>query len=223
MIITIDGPVASGKSTVSRMVAHRLGYYYICSGLLYRSLAYLLVNKYGYTHETIAHATQADVVSCFDPIRFSYCYDENIQEHVFFDNEDITSFLKERYIDTVSSLVSVNTFARQAIMHMQRAIAMKKNVVIDGRDVGSVVFPDADIKFFMTASIEVRAERWRKDQEKYGNYFSLDQAIASIAERDSRDENRSIAPLIVPQDAVVIDTSSLTIQQTVDVMITVVG
>lgn len=223
MIITIDGPVASGKSTVSRLVAQKLGYYYLCTGLLYRALAYVLVNKCGYTVETIAHPHMDDIKYCFDPKLFVYHYDEHSREQIFFDGVDITPHLKDSFMDKVTSIVSVNEQVRTAVTAIQRAIALDHNVITDGRDVGSVVFPHAEFKFFITASVLVRAERWRKDQEKYGNHLPVDQAIAIITDRDDRDKNRTIAPLIIPTDAIVIDTSALTIQQTVDKMMRFIG
>ncbi|HLC07379.1 MAG TPA: (d)CMP kinase [Candidatus Babeliales bacterium] len=219
MIITIDGPVASGKSTVSRILAQKLGYYYLCSGLLYRALGYVLVNRYGYTLETIAEPSQEDIKHCFDPQKFSYHYDAHTQERIFFDNKDITAHLKDRFIDKIASIVSVNVRVRYAVTQLQRDIASKSDIVTDGRDVGSVVFPDAHVKFFITASVDVRAERWRKDQEKYGNHFSVDEAIAAITDRDDRDKNRTIAPLIIPDNAIVIDTSDLNVEQAVEQMI----
>lgn len=219
MIITIDGPVASGKSTVSRMLAHKLRYYYLCSGLLYRALGYLLINKYGYTLETVGNPQEEDIMSCFDSHKFLYQYASDTQERIVFDGVDITVQLKERFMDKVASIVSVNEQVRTAVTQIQRDIASEYNVVTDGRDVGSVVFPHAEYKFFITATVEVRAARWRKDQEKYGNHFSVDEAIAIITDRDERDKNRTIAPLIVPEGAIVIDTSDLDIEQTIDAML----
>lgn len=219
MIITIDGPVASGKSTVSRMLAHKLGYYYLCSGLLYRALGYLLINKYGYTLETVGNPQAEDIMSCFDSHTFLYQYAPDTQERIVFEGVDITAQLKERFMDKVASIVSVNEEVRNAVTHIQREIASEYNVVTDGRDVGSVVFPRAEYKFFITASVEVRAARWRKDQEKYGNHFSADEAVTIITDRDERDKNRTIAPLIVPESAIVIDTSHLDIEQTIDAML----
>lgn len=218
LIITIDGPVASGKSTVSRMLANNLGYYYLCSGLLYRALGYLLINKFFYTQETIGNPRAEDIKACFDGQKFSYQYNKETQEHIFFEDQDITVHLKERLIDKITSLLSVNEQVRAAVTTMQRDIAHNHNIVTDGRDVGSVVFPHADVKFFITASVEVRAERWRKDQEKYGNNLTLSQAAALITDRDNRDKNRTIAPLIVPKDGIVIDTSALNIQQAVTIV-----
>lgn len=219
MIITIDGPVASGKSTVSRMLAQTLGYYYLNSGALYRALGYLLVNMCGYTEKSIAHPTTEDIKSCCDPHRFSYQYDVQHQERIFFDGVNITPYLKDRMMDKIASIVSVNEQVRKAVTEMQRDIVRKHDVVTDGRDVGSVVFLHAEVKFFITASVDVRAQRWKKDQEKYGNHVSYEEAVILITDRDNRDMQRTIAPLIVPSGAIVIDTSDLTLDQTMAKMI----
>jgi CMP/dCMP kinase len=218
MIITIDGPVASGKSTVSRILADQLEMYYLCSGLLYRAVAYLLVNHCGYSPETLLNIRIEDIMECTDSAKLRYDYDPLSQERVFFDHGDITPYLKDKFIDLVTSIVSVNKDVRNAVTAMQRDIASRYSIVTDGRDVGSVVFSNADVKFFVTASVAIRAERWRKDQERYNNYVSIDEAVALITERDERDKNRTIAPLIIPDDAIVIDTSDLTIEQTIEKM-----
>jgi len=219
MIITIDGPTASGKSTVSRILADKLAFYYVCSGLIYRAIAYLLVNRYGYTPETLPAVKAEDLAQCTDLQRLQYSYDQLSQERIFFDQEDITIFLKDKFIDHVTSIVSVNKDVRSAVTTIQRTIANDYDIVIDGRDVGSVVFPNAQVKFFVTASVAVRAERWRKDQERYGNHIVLEEAIKLISDRDERDRTRTIAPLVVPKNAIIIDTSELTIQQTIEKML----
>jgi CMP/dCMP kinase len=218
MIITIDGPVASGKSTISRILADKLEYYYICSGLLYRAIAYILVDRYGYTPETLSSVKAEDLAECVNPKRLQYSYDGLSQERIFFDHADVTTYLKDKFIDNITSLVSVNKDVRKAVTLLQHAIADDHNVVIDGRDVGSVVFPNARIKFFVTASVGVRAQRWRKDQERYNHHVVLDEAVKLITERDERDKNRAIAPLVVPEHAIIIDTSLLTIEQTIKKM-----
>lgn len=219
MIITIDGPVASGKSTVSRMLAHELGYYYLCSGLLYRALSYLLITVRGYTLQTLDQVTQKDIDYCLDNGQFSYRYDAHNGEHIFFADKNITPYLKDRLIDTVASIISVRPEVRHAITEVQHTISSCHDIVTDGRDVGSVVFPRAEYKFYVTASVEIRAQRWRKDQEKYGNHVSHQEAIAAITDRDERDKNRAIAPLIVPKNAIIIDTSDLNVEQTVKKML----
>jgi len=218
MIITIDGPVASGKSSVSRILADKLDYYYVCSGLIYRAVAYLLVNRFGYNPETLVLIKHEDLAQCTDRTRLKYSYDGLSQERIFFDHEDITVYLKDKFIDQITSIVSVNKDVRKAVTALQRDIADNHDMVIDGRDVGSVVFPHAQIKFFLTASVDVRAERWRKDQERYNHHVSHDEAVVLITERDERDKNRVVAPLVIPKNAIIIDTSDLNIQQTVEKM-----
>lgn len=219
MIITIDGPVASGKSTLSRILAHTLHCYYLNSGLLYRALSYLLITDRGYTIDNLNGVSQKDIEYCLNAARFSYRYDVQNQERIFFENIDITAHLKDRVIDKAASIISAKPEVRHAITLLQRSIADNYSIVTDGRDVGSVVFPHAACKFYVTASIEVRAMRWRKDQEKYGNSVSQQDAVNAITDRDERDKNRTIAPLIVPEGAVIIDTSALTVEQTVEKML----
>jgi len=218
MIITIDGPAASGKSTIGRILAQKLGYYYLCSGLLYRALGYLLMYNCSYTIETVADPLPEDIARCFDTSRFFYCYDKQTQKHVFFDNVDITPYLKDKCIDKISSIISANHIVRSAVATLQHCIAFKHDVVVDGRDSGSVVFPYAKFKFFVTAVLDVRAERWRKDQEKYDHYFSHDQAELIITERDNRDKSRTV----FSHDAITIDTSDFTIEQSVKKMMEII-
>jgi cytidylate kinase len=219
MIITIDGPSASGKSTVGRELAKQLHFYYVYSGLLYRALAYLLINKRAYKHEQLKSPTQEDITQLLDPKKFVYRYDDQERERIFFENQDITPFLKDSFIDQAASIVSTNEHVRSALRGVQHLIARSYDLVVDGRDAGSIVFPQAEYKFFLTASPEVRAERWRLQQLKLGEQFSEQEARIRIGERDKRDKTRDIAPLIIPQDAIVVDNSSLTIKETVDKML----
>lgn len=216
MIITIDGPTASGKSTAARSIAKKLGYYYLYTGLLYRALAYLLMHHYSYTLDTIANPdlTQADLL--LDPHRFNYRYSSQDGEQIFFDTINITDYLKGDVIGQAASILSTNPAIRERLNGLQRAIAHEQNVVIDGRDSGSVVFPHADKKFFLTAGEQVRAERWRTLQRKRGINCSFNEALDFIHTRDERDSNRSIAPLKIPEGAVVIDNSDLSSQETIE-------
>lgn len=214
MIITIDGPVASGKSTVARSIAKELGIFYINSGMLYRALAYLLHVHYHKNAETIHLATPEEVKTVLDPARFAYFYAEG-NETVSFDGVDITAHLKSPVIDRLASLVSTNEYVRGYIDTLQRIISFDHSVIIDGRDAGSMVFPDAEYKFFLTASSETRAKRWQVQQDKQGNAISYAQALAAIKERDMRDSQRAFAPLIVPEGAIVIDEDGFSIAQIV--------
>jgi CMP/dCMP kinase len=219
IVITIDGPSASGKSTIARMLAKKLHYYYVCSGLLYRALAYLLINKYGYTELTV-HTINADhIAECFDSHVFTYTYDDTQQERILFENKDITNYLKDSFIDRVTSITSTNVYVRHCVTQLQHTLAQEHDIVIDGRDVGSAVFPQAQVKFYLTASITVRAQRWMNDQNKRGHSYCLQEAIEKINDRDNRDKEREIAPLIIPDGAIIIDNSTLDIQETLNNMI----
>ncbi len=222
MIITIDGPTASGKSTVARHLAKSLGYYYIYSGLLFRALAYVLINEHGYKEDDLRNPRVEDLEHSFGPEHFFYQYSDQFQERVFFNEIDITPHLKSSIIDRSSSILSTSKRVRNRIADLQRDIARDYSVVVDGRDAGSVIFPGADLKFFLTASVAVRAERWRQVQAKHGDDFTIDQSIEQINERDNRDRQRSIAPLTVSDDAIMIDNSDLTQQQTFEKMLALV-
>lgn len=213
MIVTIDGPSASGKGVTARRLAQELGCFYLNTGLLYRAIGYLLVNKFNYTHEQLGAPSAADVQKCADDILYTYTTGE--REKIIVDDVDITQQLKDQAVDTYASVVSTNSAVREAVVTIEREVAQKHNVVVDGRDSGSAVFPQAEHKFFLTASLEVRAQRWQKEQLAQGKEFSLEEVRVAIAERDERDSERVLAPLVIPTGAEKIDNSELTIEQTV--------
>lgn len=214
MIITIDGPTASGKSTVARELAQQLHLFYIASGLLFRGLAYLLATHKKYTLDTIIDASPNDIQEMFNATLFSYEYDSN-GEHIFFHNQEITQHLKSSTVDQLASVLGKNVNARAAILEYIRHLAHAHYIIIDGRDCGSVMFPHAKFKFFLTASLDVRAQRWQQMQKKLGAHITLDEAKKCIAQRDERDSTRDVAPLIVPKDAWIIDSSDKTQQEVV--------
>lgn len=215
MIITIDGPAASGKSTVARMIAEQLDFYYLNTGLLYRAVTYILIKKHSYTQETLKAVQAEDIAQCVDMNRFFYSYTPQEGSTVLYDTVDITRFLKDPLIDQNVSLISPQPLVREALSHLQRAIAKDHDVIVEGRDVGSVVFPHADYKFFLTASLEVRAQRWRRYQEKKGNIYSLQEAQERVEERDHQDQTRAHSPLVVPANAIIVDSSDITLQESV--------
>jgi len=214
MIITIDGPAASGKSTAARMLAKELGFYYINTGLLYRAIAYLLINKCAYKENQLRDPDPLDLKEYIDPEKLVYDFDKDFKEQIIFEGENITPFLKTSFIDKGASIVSTNGMVRELLLEIQRVAAQRFNVVAEGRDTGSVVFPEADVKIFLSASLKVRAERWRQEQEKKGNPYSQEDAKNIIDDRDRRDKERAIAPLTIPDDAIFIDNSKLDIDQT---------
>lgn len=216
MIITIDGPVASGKSTIACMLADRLKFFCLYSGMLYRAVAYILIHDFDYTVQTISNALEEYIKAAIDPTRFSYLSGGKI----LFDSKDITNLLKSPDIDLASSLLALSPDVRKLLTKYQRMLVEKVDAVVEGRDTGSVVFPDANIKFYLTASPEIRAKRYKEYQQAKRVSISIDEALKIIQDRDKRDKERKISPLIVPEGAIVIDNSFLTIEQTLALMLT---
>ena len=212
MIITIDGPSASGKSSLAKLMAQKLGLIHLNSGLLFRAVAYILITYFDYNEETLIYVTKEDIDKIFSR-DFDYISDDG-KGRIIYDNRDLTPFLKSSQIDQGASLVSTVPYVRETLLKFQRDFAKTNFLVADGRDLGSVVFPNANFKIYLTASPEVRAERWRKAQLEKGKKYSSEQALDEITVRDKRDQERSLAPLITPKDAVIIDNSNMSLGDT---------
>lgn len=216
MIITIDGPTASGKSTVAELLAKKLGFYYLNTGALYRAVAYLLVTRCGYTEESLVQVKEQDVRLCVDLNLLMYSYSAQDNWKVYYNKIDITPYLKDCSVDRYVAVISPIPFVRLLVTEVQHAFAKKFNTIIEGRDSGSVVFPHADFKFYLTADLQVRALRWQADQQKRGNVFTLEEAIKAVEERDIKDLSRHNSPLIIPVDAHSVDSSNLSLEATVE-------
>jgi len=216
MIITIDGPTASGKSTIARALAEKLHFYYLSSGILFRAVAYALLQN-GYTYDQFKSLTSKDIASYLHQL--AYHYSAVQKEYILFDGNNITPFLKTSDIDRGASIIALNKHVRTLLVKLQRKIAQEHDIVIEGRDSGSVVFPRADIKFYVTASSAVRSRRWQHDQKNKGKKFTLKESASAIKERDMRDSSRKIAPLIIPKEAVRVNTTSRTLQEVVALML----
>lgn len=213
MIITIDGPVASGKSTVARLLAEKLNYLYINSGLFFRAIAYQLI-KEGCTIEQLSLVSEQELHEKIEPDEIFYSFDGH-SESVHYKSSNITPFLKHASMDQAASIIATNPAVRTVVLQLEHALAQKHNVVIDGRDTGSVVFPNAERKIFLTADLDTRTRRWLELQVKLGKTMPFDIAKEEIKTRDGRDRNRTIAPLTIPQNALIIDSSNLSIAQVV--------
>jgi cytidylate kinase len=215
MIITIDGPVASGKSSVARALAHKLNFYYLYTGLLYRAVAYIVLTegrlRNPLTEEAVRAITTEDLGFVSQLV---YRYHDNAP-HIAYRGIDITSYLCDAAYEQPASLLSANPNVRAALLEFQRTVARAHDVIADGRDCGSVVFPHADIKFFLTADVDTRARRLWNDQTRNQGTASFEDIKQGLIKRDERDQHRAIAPLIVPEGAVVIDSSHLTFEQTI--------
>ena len=220
MIITIDGPAASGKSSAAQALAQKLGFYYINTGFLYRAVTYCLSALHDYKREDLKAVNKADLAVCLDPQRLIYSYNSETGPRVAYDGQDITSHLKDLEIDVRVALISPQPDVRHALCHFQRSVAQTKNIVVDGRDLGSVVFPYADYKFYLTASLSVRAARWQKDQQKRGNIFTLQEAEECLNDRDMHDSSRLYSPAVMATDAITIDSSDLNFKEMLDQFLT---
>jgi len=209
MIITIDGPVASGKSSIAKVLAKELNMYYLYTGMLYRAVAYVLSQE---------KHTQDDL-SWIKNISYTY---EDGAPHVFFNGEEITDKLNHFSLDQKASIVSADKNVRVALLDLQRDIAKENDVIADGRDCGSVVFPNADFKFYLTASVDARVKRVMNDVVRGECIKNIEEIKKEIIERDKRDSERNVAPLAIPQSAIVIDSSDLTFDETVQEFLLVV-
>ncbi len=217
MIITIDGTVASGKSTIARELADELGIFYLHTGLFYRALAYAVAQQTNQDLEAFTKAaealTQADLQSITS--RLTYTVEDN-RPHMVLDGTNVTGELNDADLDKFASIISQHAPVRDHLNTLFQSVAEReKSLVADGRDCGSVIFPDADHKFFLTAEVGVRAERYISDQKRLAGGADLEKVILMIEERDERDFNRDVAPLKVPEGGVVIDNTSMTKDETV--------
>lgn len=216
MIITIDGPVASGKTSIARAVAQKLGYTYLATGMLYRAIAYVLVDRYRYDEVKLRNPDAHDI----DIVAEHLVYENQADgPHVLYGPDDITLYLKTPTIDTSSSLLATTPYIHQVLLALQRSIAQGKNIVIESRDAGTTVFPNAECKIFLTASNQERARRWQQDQAKRGTIISLEHACQLISERDTRDTMRPVSPLVCAKDAHVVDSTNVSFDEVVRIIV----
>jgi cytidylate kinase len=202
LIIAIDGPVGSGKSTLARRVAEMMGYVYIDTGAMYRALALKALRRglsFDDTDQLVALARETRI-----DLRA-----QDGTQRVILDGEDVTTAIRTPDVSQAASKVAVVPGVRKVLVAEQRRAGEQGGVVMEGRDIGSVVFPDAGLKIFLTASPEVRAERrWREHQQK-GEAIDLARTLEEIRERDQRDRERSASPLVRAPDAVVVDSTAM--------------
>jgi len=203
LIIAIDGPAGAGKSSVSRALARKLGFIYLDSGAMYRALALYLLEK------GADIKNNRRVISCLKDVEITF---DNDRIHL--DSRDVSDFIRTPQIDAASSAVSRIPAVRDRLTELQRKIGEKGDIVAEGRDIGSVVFPEADFKFFLTASPEERARRRMVQMEETGkNIINFEIILQQIKKRDKADSIRAIAPLIAADDALVIDSTDLSFDE----------
>ncbi|MCI5517767.1 MAG: (d)CMP kinase [Roseburia sp.] len=206
--IAIDGPAGAGKSTIAKLVAKEKGYIYVDTGAMYRGLAIHFIKK-GIKPEE----TEKIIEACKDA-EVSIGYEDGAQQ-IYLNGENITSMLREEEVGNMASMSSAVPEVRAKLLDLQRNLAKEKDVVMDGRDIGTHVLPDADVKVYLTASVECRANRRYKELTEKGIECNFDEIAKDIMERDTRDMNREIAPLKQAKDAVFVDSSDMTIEEVV--------
>ena len=215
--IAIDGPAGAGKSTLAKALARELGYCYVDTGAIYRTVAYFL-DLLGVSPK------DADGVERYlDELTINIEYDEEGKQHMIMNGMDVSGEIRTQDISQKASLVSAYPVVREMLLDMQRDVAKKNNVIMDGRDIGTVVLPKADVKIFLTASVEVRAKRRYDELIEKGQKAVLSQIRKEIEQRDYQDTHRPIAPLKMARDSVKLDTSDLDIPGVLAAMKKIIG
>ncbi len=215
--IAIDGPAGAGKSTIAKTLAKELGYYYVDTGAIYRTVAYFM-DLLGISPKDVD-----GVERYIDELTVEIEYDEDGKQHMLMNGMDVTDDIRTQDISQKASLVSAHAVVRDVLLDMQRDVAKKHNVIMDGRDIGTVVLPKADVKIFLTASPEVRAKRRYDELIAKGQKAELPTILKEIQQRDYQDTHRPIAPLKMAKDSVKVDTSDLDIQGVLAAIKKIVG
>ena len=203
--VAIDGPAGAGKSTIAKRLARELGFYYVDTGAIYRTVAYFM-DLLGISPKDVD-----GVERYIDELNIGLEYDEVGTQHMLMNGMDVTDDIRTPDISQKASLVSAHAVVREVLLDMQREVARNYNVIMDGRDIGSVVLPKAQVKIFLTASAEVRARRRYEELQAKGSHDSYEKVLKELQQRDYQDSHREIAPLKQAKDAIKVDTRELDI------------
>ena len=214
--IAIDGPAGAGKSTIARRLAKELGFYYVDTGAIYRTVAYFM-DLLGISPKDVD-----GVERYIDELTITIEYDEEGAQHMIMNGMDVTGDIRTQDISQKASLVSAHRVVRDVLLEMQRDVAKRHNVIMDGRDIGTVVLPKANVKIYLTADPQVRAKRRYDELIAKGQKADLPRILKEIQQRDYQDTHREIAPLKQAKDAVLVDTSELDIDGVVAAIRTIV-
>lgn len=214
--IAIDGPGGAGKSTVARAVAKQLGFIYVDTGAIYRAIGLKFVR-------TGKSFTNENIISVLPGTELSLTHIDG-EQHIIIDGEDVSSLIRTQEKSSAASKVSAVPEVRAFLLDLQRDIARKNNVIMDGRDVGTVILPNAEVKIFLTANVEVRARRRHRELMAKGleTPDTFERVLKEVAERDKADSERATAPLKPAEDAVLVDTSDMDFEQSVQTVINII-
>ena len=207
--IAIDGPAGAGKSTIAKELAKRLGYIYVDTGAMYRAMA-LYFLRLGF-----AATDQVAIAGACQKVKVAIEYKDGMQQ-VILNGKNVTSFLREEAVGRMASAISIYPEVRLKLVELQRELAKTNDVIMDGRDIGTYVLPDADIKIYLTASVKARADRRYLELKEKGIKSDYDEIKRDMEERDERDKNREFAPLRQAEDAVLIDSSNQNIEEVIN-------
>lgn len=210
--VAIDGPAGAGKSTIAKLVAKEKGYIYVDTGAMYRGLAIHFLDKGIQPQET------EKVIEACKNAEVTIAYEDAVQ-HVYLNGKDISSRLRNEEVGNMASVTSAIPEVRKKLLELQQNLAKTQNVIMDGRDIGTCVLPHADVKVYLTASVETRAKRRYQELREKGEDCNLEEIAHDIEERDRRDMMREIAPLKQAEDAVLVDSSDMTIAEVVKTIV----
>lgn len=214
--IAVDGPAGAGKSTIAKRVAKKMNLVYVDTGAMYRAMAVFLVRNHISPEETdriTEKCREADITIRYD----------NGEQVVLLGGENVNPLLRTEETGRMASAISVNPAVRRKLVELQQQLGKSSDVIMDGRDIGTCVLPDADVKIFLTAGSGVRAKRRYEELQEKGEECSLEEIEKDIIERDRRDMTREISPLRQAEDAVLVDTSEMTIEDVIDTIIKICG
>lgn len=212
--VAIDGPAGAGKSTIAKAAAKELGFIYVDTGALYRAIAYNAVTK-GVIDDT------QKIIDMLTDTNVELKYVDGVQA-VYLNGDDVSAYIRTPEISMGASKVSAIPQVREFLLNLQRDIAQKNNVIMDGRDIATVVLPNADVKIFLFASPECRAQRRYKELMEKGEDVTLEDVLADVNQRDYQDSHRDIAPLKPSEDSVMADTSKLNLEESIQLIINII-
>ena len=215
--IAIDGPAGAGKSTIAKRLAKELGYCYVDTGAIYRTVAYFF-DLWGVAPKDID-----GIARYIDELNIAIEYDEDGTQHMIMNGMDVTADIRTQEISQKASLISAHAIVREMLLDMQRDVAKTHNVIMDGRDIGTVVLPKANVKIFLTASAEVRAQRRTDELLAKGQKANYNQILKEIQQRDYQDTHREVAPLKLARDSIKVDTSNLDIDGVIAELKRIIG